>query len=340
MFVLSLFLILAPGCIGHPNSSLNEAEQADQALMDAYTALGTDDEEIQFGDDEISQVASQEESVTDAYAPTEEQNADQPSTPDCEVYSLLIRWGQLTGINRDVSDATDWSGTFSANVGTLSVMKKVAFDKNDELLSRTDPKIIGFTSHTKPHFDGLRVRYEVCDADKALLGSGEEASLTFGAPGASMTKSYNVDELADLNDLVENVNSHGDRFHALSVKKSDLCQGTVEGRWIERNDQYGIFKGIVVSTNGLPVGYVRGFFGQRDGEKKLVAKMISSIGHFGGIIQGSYDDANQITAQIYNRNKNEIGHLEGSFTLAQEFNELGTFSANYTLDCAENLINE
>lgn len=82
-------------------------------------------------------------------------DADEPTTPDCDVYSLLIRWGQLTGFNADVSGVTNWSGSISANVGTFAVIKKVAFDTNDSLTERTDPKLIEFISHTAPHFDGL-----------------------------------------------------------------------------------------------------------------------------------------------------------------------------------------
>lgn len=337
--VLSVFLLVLSGCVNHPNSSVSESDQADQALADAFTALGTDDEESEFGDKDIATVDGEEEAVEDTYAPADEEAADEPTTPDCEVYSLLIRWGQLTGFNRDVTGVTNWTGTISANVGTLAVIKKVAFDTNDFLLARSDPKTIEFESHTAPHFDGLRIRYEVCDADEAGLGVGEVATLTFNASNAPLTKSYTVSELIALNDLVENVNANKDRFHAQAIKKSDLCQGTIQGRWTQKNDKYGIFKGIVVASNGIRVGYIRGFFGQREGESKLVAKIISHEGRFGGILKGTYAD-NNFSADIYNRSRSEIGNVDGSFVLPTENGELGTFSANYTLDCSDNLSNE
>lgn len=337
--VLSFFILVLSGCISHPNSSVSEADQADQALSDAFTALGIDDEEAAFGDSDVEEVESEEVAVEDEYAPGDEEAADEPTTSDCEVYSLLIRWGQLTGFNRDVTGVTNWTGTISANVGTLAVIKKVAFDTNDFLLARSDPKTIEFESHTAPHFDGLRIRYEVCDADEAELGVDEVATLTFNASNAPLTKSYTVSELIALNDLVENVNANKDRFHAQSIQKSDSCQGTIQGRWIQKNDEYGVFKGIVVASNGIRVGYVRGFFGQREGESKLVAKMISHNGRFGGILKGTYEN-NNFSADIYNRSRNEIGSVDGSFVLPTENGELGTFSANYTLDCSDDLSNE
>lgn len=331
VMIVGLYL---SGCVAHPDGlTTSESTQADEALSDAF-ALGTDDEEAAFGDEEVVEVESEEESVADVYAPADEETSDEPTSPDCEVYSLLVRWGQLTGLNRDATGVTNWSGEISANVGTLAVIRKVAFDKQDSLNERTDPNVISFVSYTKPHFDGLRIRYEVCDADEAGLGVGEVATLTFNAPNAALTKSYTVSELNELNDLVENINDNGDRFHAQSLKKTDLCQGTIQGRWIQKSDDYGVFKGIVVASNGLRVGYVRGFFGEREGEKKLVAKMISKVGRFGGILKGTYDENNLITADIFNRSKSDIGGLEGSFTQASEQGELGTFSANYTLNCA------
>lgn len=328
------------GCVSHPQSTIAEGEQADQALIDPYNSLGTDDEEVAFGDEQVEEVESQEDDVDDVYAPSSEEGADEASSEDCHVYSLLIRWGQLTGFNRDVSGVTNWSGTISANVGTLAVLKTVAFERPHDLLhERSDPKIIEFTSYTKPHFDGLRIRYEVCDVDEAALGEGEEATLTFSAPNASLSRSYPVSELVELNDLVEGIGENNDRFHALAVKKSDLCQGTIQGRWIQKDAQYGLFKGIVVATNGIRVGYIRGFFGQREGENKLVAKMISRNGRFGGILKGTYADQN-FSADIYNGIKNEIGSVDGSFVLPTEDGDLGTFSANYKLDCSEDFTNE
>ncbi len=335
----SILIFVLSACVNHPNSSVSESDQADQALTDAFTALGTDDEESGFGDEDIATVDGEEAAVEDMYAPADEEAADEPTTPDCEVYSLLIRWGQLTGFNRDVTGVTNWTGSISANVGTLAVIKKVAFDTNDFLLARSDPKTIEFESHTAPHFDGLRIRYEVCDADEIGLGDGEVATITFSSPNVSFTKSYTVSELSELNDLVESIGENNDRFHALSVKKSDLCQGTIQGRWIQKTDQYGIFKGVVVASNGLPVGHIKGFFGEREGESKLVAKMISRNGRFGGILKGTYAN-NNFTADIYNRTKSEIGLVEGSFVLPSEYGEVGTFSANYKLDCSEDLKNE
>jgi hypothetical protein len=337
--ILSIFILT--GCMSR-NSNPNltdEMSEAMDALSDPFNALGTDDEEAEFGDEEVADVGQEEESVDDEYAPAEEEKADEPTALDCDVYSLLIRWGQLTGFNRDVAGVTNWSGSISANIGTLAVLKKVAFDSHDSLQTRSDPKLIEFESYTKPHFDGLRIRYEVCDADEATLGVDEVATLTFTAPDAPLTKSYTVSELAELNDLVEGIGENNDRFHALAIQKSDLCQGTIQGRWIQKSDEYGIFKGIVVASNGIRVGYIRGFFGEREGGNKLVAKMISRNGRFGGILKGTYAD-NNLTAQVYNRAKGEIGTVDGSFVQPTEDGELGTFSANYTLDCSDDLNNE
>jgi hypothetical protein len=338
--VLIMIMILS-GCVSHSDgmNSADEAKQASEALSDPFNALGTDDESQEFDDSEIAAVEGEEEAVEDVFAPADKEGADLPTTPDCNVYSLFMRWGQLTGLNRDASGVTNWTGTISANIGTLAVIRKVAFDNHDLLSTRTDPKIIEFESYTKPHFDGLRIRYEVCDSDEASLGVDEVATITFSALGAPLTKSYTVSELVELNDLVDGIGENNDRFHALAVKKSDLCQGTIQGRWIQKNDQYGIFKGVVVSTNGLPVGHIKGFFGEREGENKLVAKIISRTGRFGGILKGSFE-SNNFTADVYSKVRDEIGSVDGSFVLPSEQDEVGTFSANYKLDCAQDFENE
>lgn len=339
--VFAVVFFLSSCVAGGPTTitPTDESTQATDALSDPFTALGTGDEESQFGDSEVAAIDSEEEAVDDTYAPADEEAADEPTTPDCEVYSLLIRWGQLTGFNKDVTSVTNWSGSISANVGTLAVIRKVAFDSNDKLFGRTDPKLIEFESHTAPHFDGLRIRYEVCDADEALLGVDEVATLTFSAPNVPLTKSYAVSELVALNDLVEGIGENNDRFQALAIQKSDLCQGTIQGRWIKMSDEYGVFKGVVVASNGMPVGHIKGFFGEREGKAKLVAKMISRDGHFGGILKGTYTE-NTLSADIYNAEKGEIGSVEGSFVLPSEDGEVGTFSANYKLNCADNFENE
>lgn len=333
ILVVSVILLFTSSCVKHDESLIGDDEStAQSALNDPFTALGTGDEELQFGDDDVVSVDTEESNVEDEYAPENQEAADEPTTAGCDVYSLLFRWGQLTGVNRDVSGVTHWSGDIHVNVGTLSVIKKVAFDFNDELMPRIDPKVIEFESNTRPHFDGLRIRYEVCDADKALLGEGETPTLTFNASNAPLSKSFAAAELVDLNVLEQNLNANNDRFQALAVKKSDLCQGTLQGRWIQKNANYGVFKGIVVATNGIRVGYVKGFFGQHEKESKWVAKFISHAGHFGGIMKGTYAD-NNFSGDIYSKTKNEIGSVEGSFVLPSETGDLGTFSANYTLDC-------
>lgn len=118
------------------------------------------------------------------------------------------------------------------------------------------------------------------------------ATLTFSAPDSPLTKSYEVSELVELNDLVEGIGENNDRFHALAIKKSDMCQGTIQGQWIKMTDEYGVFKGVVVASNGMPVGHIRGFFGGGKEQNKLVAKMISRDGIFGGILKGTYEENN------------------------------------------------
>ena len=50
----SILIFVLSACVNHPNSSVSESDQADQALTDAFTALGTDDEESGFGDEDIA----------------------------------------------------------------------------------------------------------------------------------------------------------------------------------------------------------------------------------------------------------------------------------------------
>lgn len=331
--VVTTVLMFGVSCVNN-GSGFNGIESDESKALDAlsnpYTSLGTDDESAQFDDSEIAEVESQEQDVSDVFAPADEEA--EPAV-GCSIYHLLMRWGQLEGFNASVTGVTRWSGNISVNAGKLSVMKTVAFDPNDFLEVRTDEKIISFVSYTKPHFDGLRIRYEVCDADVTELAEEDVATLTFSASHAPFSKSYTVNELQDLNDLNVDVDSNGDRFHAQSIKKTDLCQGTLQGQWIQKTDRYGVFKGIVVASNGIRVGYVRGLFGEKEGDQLWVAKFISGEGRFGGIMKGTYANGT-FTGDIHNREKDSIGQLEGSY-VGDDVETPGTFSANYTLDCAD-----
>ena len=299
---------------------------AQAALDDPYGYLGLGNEKSGFSDDEFSEMEGEEVAYDDAY--------DDESTDDtCDVYFTRVRWGQLRGLNSEIETVADWSGSITANVGTLVLISTIAFDSEDAITDRDDPLKIEFVSKTLPHFDGLRIKYKVCDEDKASLEENEVATVTFDSPGIPLNKSYTVDDLAFANDLVEDLDDLENKFQLQSTLKTDLCQGTLRGRWKNLNNQRGVLRGIVVAENGIKVGMLKGIFGKnKDGENKWIAKFVSRRGRFKGIVKGTYDDGS-FDGSVGNRRRGEIGSVQGDYVSAEE-GSVGSFGGTYELDCA------
>ncbi len=343
--VMAMFV---SGCFqGGDGSGLNDLENdeatAEKALTDPFKALGTGNEDSYFGDQELADLESEEveysdavEGLTSSLISLEGENTSQESS--CDTYFMRLRWGQFRERNDDVEDSTDWSGAISVNAGKLIIFRTLGFDRNDSISERTDPKVINFISKTRPHFDGLRLKYVVCPSDLSTLSQGEEVTFTFNAPNLPFAKSYTTSDLAHMNDLVKDIDANSNKFQLQSVLKSNLCQGTMEGRWHTQENGLGVFKGKVDSSDGIKLGHIKGVFAKDSQENNVfAAKFISRKGRFKGLVVGTYGGTygeENFEGTIYNRKRGKVGNIEGTY-VDGDADHKGTFSGIYTLDCAD-----
>jgi hypothetical protein len=236
----------------------------------------------------------------------------------------------------------DWSGSLTASNGRLTLVKTIAFETDgvnldSVMLPQSDPKVITFTSHTKERFDGLLVRYQRCIT--GTTASSTDARLTFRAPNLSpaFSRTWNVSDLEKLHETYKDLNVNHDSFQIQSLRRFDNCEhgkGTIHGMWFKTNDRFGQIKGRVVSSEGMPVGHIKGFYSAADpvtGEHKVVAKLIGIHGGFLGILNGTGKDG-VFTADILGRDRVKIGTVTGRYEEGGgERRHRGVFFATYEL---------
>jgi len=343
IFFLLLITVLISGCGG-------EISPANTALLDPlFAKWGTTDELLGFGGDtDLSALDAEEMEQTDSmettnladYIAMKPGDAMSTTTPEmspyCRVRFIRLRWGQFQD-NTTMATTTDWSGTVTVNRGRLVLRKTIAFEPQDLVATRTSPKMIEFTSKTKPDFDGLALKYIICDpratttattsivTDSEITDRLATATLTFTT--GPYTKFYSLKDLDKLHEI-KDVGTLGNKFEIQAIGKRALCEGFMHGRW-----KKGEFKGIVESLNH-PLGHIKGSYETNaSGEKVWSAKFISRQGHFKGILKGTYGDGS-FKGDVYNKDRKDIGDVTGRYIEGTE-GSFGTWSGAYTLDCAE-----
>jgi len=231
-------------------------------------------------------------------------------------FAVRILWGQLEG-NRDAMTRLDWTGSLHVSQGALAVVRVIAFERasGDHLLPRVDRQTVEFVSHTQPSFDGIVVLVRPGDATT-------EGTLTFTT--GPLTQSWTYSELRAAN-LVIPVDGDGNAVSVVGLRlppPADVCvRGFVRGQWLYRTDARGVFRGVWVAANGLPVGHIRGHFGTTDGgEHVWFGKIVGRGGRFLGIARGEYtpsDDPAQpggtFAGRILTRPAFEDGVIHGHY---------------------------
>jgi len=294
---------------------------------------------------------------------------DPPPPPDfdcprLETYFLKVRWGQIfrdrEEIDRDERAGLDlkwmnWSGSLEASSGHLGLVRTILFENNghsapgpDLVHDRVNRKVIAFDSYTKPHYDGLLVKYQHCmpviaASTVSILPVPDVAAtstITFSAPGLlprPFLKTWTLAELHKINEVYKDVDANHDSFQIQSFKLDERCEerhGTIHGIWFKVNERFGHIKGRVVSAGGDPVGHIKGFYSVKaneDGEHKIVAKFIGHDGRFKGILIGTGKDG-AFKAAIFNRDRVKVGTVTGRYAEGDSRRK-GTFSAIYELEC-------
>ncbi|MEK7748015.1 MAG: hypothetical protein AAB300_02955 [Nitrospirota bacterium] len=354
------------------------------AFEKPFETLGTTDEAAGFGDMDMGLLEDEEVILAKAShlaaasdgiiriattTPVDPAPVD-PNCLDRDTVFLKIRWGQLevrdrvaTGTDPLLVDPsriwTNWSGSLTASHGRLTLVRPILFEKNgeeapgpDEIIEERDPKAIEFVSYTKPHFDGLLVKYQHCRLPIAtstdLVATDDVAdsarTITFTAADAPFRKVWTVEALKKLHETypVDNVNK--DTFQIAALHRIDLCRygkGTMYGMWFKVNERFGQIKGRVVSSDGVAVGHIKGFYSVADenGVHKMVAKLVGKHGGFLGVVIGKAKDG-KFEADIFKSREDKDGGVKTG-TISGEYSEggkatddrrhKGKFSAVYEL---------
>ncbi len=351
------FIAVMVGCGQNLGQSVNDIDAHDpvNAFSNPFETLGTTDESVAFADADIA--GNDEDAVTLSKATSEivrPVTTDPPPVPDCQkldTYFLRMRWGQIYKDRRETNSGEiatstrtwmNWSGSLSASSGHLALVKTLLFEENGEgapgpdvVLDRTDRKVIAFHSYTKPHYDGLLVKYQRCVQDATTSTD----IITFSAPGLlpePFSKTFSIAELARLDKVYEDVNANHDAFQIQSLERDARCEdanGMIKGVWFKVNERFGQIKGRIVSAGGDPVGHIKGFFSKADeaGVHKIAAKFIAHDGKFKGILIGTGKDG-AFTADILSRDKVKVGTVTGRYVDGDSRHK-GSFSAIYELLC-------
>jgi hypothetical protein len=202
-------------------------------------------------------------------------------------FVLLAVWGQPRA-DADLTTPTTWNGEVRVNRGAVIARRALRFEApTDALLPRTDAQVLGFTSATLPHHDGLLLN--VLDdptADASLVG---EVTLTFAPLASPITIPF--DQLGGYHSV-----RRVDLFNylliaAVEIPATACTGGLVLGRWHQLRTDLGFFLGRWVGAGGELHGHLKGVFGQRTtGDRVFFGKYLGAGGEARGLLHGTYAD--------------------------------------------------
>ncbi len=236
-----------------------------------------------FDDAEVRALAPMDPSLADT---TDDATNAAAAMPGAKSYHVLLVWGHLPAPH-DADDTdpdpkrTDWTGSVSVDSGAIGLKRTIAFDANDSVAKRTDPRSVAFTSHTLPYVDGLLLR--------VVVAAGGSSLLHF----ATTSLTTDVD-LAQLDAKVGGVTRLADDEEGLGyVGYADdpgCAKGFVHGRWVKDRASFGHFRGIVSGGDGDAMGHVRGLWGHapKRAADVFFGKYIDPSGQSLGLVGGTY----------------------------------------------------
>ena len=279
--VLSSFAFVA--CNGATTSDVEARPDPDaisSSLEQEAGGLDETDEAPAFGDPKISSV--------DGLDPVDPELGDVPEVAGVRRFRVALIWGHLPSPS-DGSTAdpdpqpVDWTGSVAVDGGAIGVLRKLKFDRRDELLRRADRAEVSFRSRTLPHVDGLYLRVAV-------------------APGAAPVLHYRTAALTtdiDLSKLGEDgmgTQRLGDGRNGLAwigfPEVAGCTRGLAFGRWIKVRPALGTLRGRVFDDSGETIGHVRGIWGHapRRDQDLFFGKYVSVEGKHRGLFGGTYGD--------------------------------------------------
>jgi hypothetical protein len=232
---------------------------------------------------------------------------------------VVVVWGKIPG-DRDATVSRDWTGSLKISRGGLLVRRTIAFeDRTDKLLPRPSLDTVAFQSVTRPFIDGLALT--VLDPQGPTASSA--LTLTYTSADNANVYTFDLTQLTAGPIVVDA--GGGFKMVAIGVhRQADACdRGFMRGRWHALSPHLGRFLGVVTDENGVPVGHVRGVYGQRrNGDSVLFGKFIDHEGKFRGILAGTYGNGEYHARWIVRDGEHGTAHgvyFEGSTETAGHF---------------------
>ena len=108
-----------------------------------------------FGDPSLDPSANDEKPFADPLQSSAQIDSMQ-SNSAVDWYHFRALWGHLRKDTAE-TEISDWSGSLLISRGALVVRRVIKFEDNDTILPRTDRRKVEWTSHTRPHHDGIAV---------------------------------------------------------------------------------------------------------------------------------------------------------------------------------------
>jgi hypothetical protein len=316
---LAIGIALLAGC--EPFST-DEGEIDQPAELSEYGGFTTRDEPPGFGD----------EGLVEGYPEDEDFDDDMENDPrvtnanrdrGAKQYALRIVWGNLRTRDSTVTPGedcpvTDWSGSAEVDGGVLVVKRLIRFELGDHIVRpRRGPGKVQWVSHTKDHIDGLV--FKILDVPDP---ASKEAKNTLRITTPFYNGEIALGDLEDYSEFVVYDDCNKISLVATRIKPLDCPRGFMEGGWVADSDTSGHFRGAWIGNEGSLMGYLRGRYEIRDGERVLYGKWITESGRFQGLLRGTWSPLRQ--------QNGPDGIFEGRW-VDETFTIKGSFRGHYHL---------
>ncbi|HEX4449410.1 MAG TPA: hypothetical protein VH143_01015 [Kofleriaceae bacterium] len=284
-----LFTALFASAACTTNGGSSQSDDPSTVQTDLVKANGgetTSDEAPEFGEAAEFDAAAIEPDAayTDALA-SDPGIAAISSSATLDAHRVMIVWGKLPA-DPGTGDTRDWSGSIAVNEGGLLVGRTVNFEAaTDHLLPRSNIQTVPFDSVTGPYIDGLVLR--VLEPSTAMQ-SPVTLTYTAAASASANPITYSFDLGALEQGPVKIDAGNGYVMVAVELGEKACNQGFMRGRFHQLLPNIGEYRGIVTDETGMPVGHVRGIYGQLPSGDVIFGKFIDHEGHFVGLINGTY----------------------------------------------------
>jgi len=282
--------------------------------------------------------------------------------PMAGLFHLRAIWGRLR-YDSTVTEITDWTGSLSTSRGAVILRRVIRFEPNqDEILPRTDHRIIEWKSFTTVHNDGIAVdlfvppprpifdtTITIVDETDTLItiDTIRPEPVTVSFVTGPYSRTFTLGELASLDTIVQLDDSNAVALHAMQIFRVHCPRGFLAGRWGYDENGKGVFKGIWTDRHGFITGYLRGHYGRNEtGDRAFFGKWIDRLGQCKGFLRGTWapfptvsiDEVNcgrargWFKGRIYNVNRVEIGVLKGKYRGSAHYRG-GFFQGRWKLHC-------